>query len=916
LYGIFCGTIQMDFSMTPIDINSLNEVLQSQSLLNEHLIVSAADNDGLITYVNDKFCEISGYSRDELLGHSHCLIKSNHHDPSFYNNLWKTISSGKTWSGEICNRKKSGELYWVKATIAPFLDESGKPYKYVSYRTDITDIKRQDEAHLALLNSTKECIHGLDQDGYCVFINPAASKALGFEPQALLGHRLHDIIHYHKEDGSELNETECAVFQTLKDKQVRQCEDWFIRKDKTGFPVELIIAPRFENGQFVGALLSYHDITHRRQAEAELTQSQQRLSAALNGADSGVWEWKIKTGELFWSERIAPLFGYDNSDIDVSYENFIKHIHPDDLAAVESAIQDSINLGKPYEIEHRIIKPNGEEHWLLEKGSVFYDQDGVAEKMLGTVMSIHERKKATQALKQTQERCSIAIDGAGDGVWDWDLISGEIIVSEIFAAMLGYPKDSLGPYSLDTWVETIHPDDKTSAQQQIQNYLDGKLPFYKDTFRLKCKDGGWKWILSKGKAVEHNVAGQPTRMTGIATDISSLKQLELELQQAKDYAEQANQAKSDFLSSMSHELRTPLNAILGFSQLLALNPDEPLTDTQKQNIAHIAQGGKHLLTLINEVLQLSAIEAGKVELNIQKISLTDVVDEVLLLTSSIADSHNIDLSAQTDAEIFVQADETKLKQVLLNLTSNAIKYNRAGGSVSINWTQSHQNYLRINVVDTGIGIADADKDKVFSASDRLGQASSDIEGTGIGLVVTKGLTELMGGTIGFDSEQGKGTTFWLELPLPHRAHYPTNLDRASVTGDSELGLHLLKADNVPVRNILYVEDNKENCDLMRSYFDKISFLNLQIAQSAEQSLQILERKLFDIVLMDINLPDSDGITLSQQIKAMPTHAHIPVIAMTANAMPSDIEKAQGVFDTYLTKPIDFQVLSETIIKHL
>lgn len=890
-----------------MDLNS--ELIQSQDLLNQHVIVSTTDSRGYITYVNDKFCDISGYSRSELLGKKHNLLKSDIHSPEFYNDLWKTIASGQTWSGEICNRKKSGEHYWVKATIAPFTDGSGIPYKYVSYRTDITDVKRQDEAHLALLNSTKECIHGLDQDGYCEFINPAACNALGFEEHELLGQRLHNIIHHHKEDGSEHSNVDCAVFKTLKDKQTRQCTDWFIRKDGTGFPIELIIAPRFENNQFVGALLSYHDITERRETETKLKESEQRLKIALNGANSGVWEWNIKTGELFWSERIAPLFGYAEGEIEVSYQNFIKHIHPDDLAAVEKAIQESIIDGKPYEIEHRIINPQGQVHWLLEKGSVFYDKHGNAEKMFGTVMSIHQRKLVELDLKQTQERFSIAIDGAGDGVWDWDLNSGEVVVSDIYAEMLGYTKQELSPFTLKHWQEMLHPEDKLSSLNLVKAYLKGETKSYENKFRMKCKDGSWKWILARGKSLSHNTAGNPTRMMGIHTDISTQKQLEIELQAAKEYAEQANLAKSEFLSSMSHELRTPLNAILGFSQLLMLDDDVPLTESQRISVDHILNAGKHLVTLINEVLQLSAIEAGKTAINIERIALKKVVEEVRSLLFPLTESRNISIEATILNEAYVMADEIKLKQILLNLVSNAIKYNRDNGSVIINVSESNNHRLKISISDTGIGIAESVQAKVFSAFDRLGQETSTIEGTGIGLVVTKTLVELMDGIIGFSSQQGKGTTFWVELPVPKKSGLGSAIELNELPNQDS---KLLNPISSAKRNILYVEDNVENRKLMESYFKMFPSIHLHAVETADLALKNLSDNSYDLVLMDINLPDIDGITLSKQIKQFQKHIELPIIAVTANAMPDDIKKAEGVFEQYLTKPIDFELLSNAL----
>jgi two-component system sensor histidine kinase/response regulator len=766
-----------------LDRTSIIDATQNRQLLDSHVIISETDLEGKIIFVNDKFCEISGYSEGELIGKTHSLLKSGRHSPEFYKDLWKTISIGETWSGEICNRKKSGEFYWVQASISLFKDDFGEPSKYVSYRTDISQIKKHDEAHLALLNTMKECIHGLDKDGYCEFINPAAYQGLGYSEQELIGHRLHDIIHSHREDGTEIKESECAVFKTLVDKESRKCEDWFIRKDGSGFPVELLIAPRFENGNFIGVLLSYHDITHRREAQEKLKESEERLSIAINGTQSGVWDWFIEIDKVF--------------------------------------------------------------------------------------------------------------------------------ISDSFATMLGFSQKELTPYSVDRWSEMLHPEDRQLSHDKLQQYLSGETSIYENTFRFKCKDGSWKWLLSRGEIVSYDTAMNPIRMTGIHTDISKLKQLEFDLQQAKDYAEQANQAKSDFLSSMSHELRTPLNAILGFSQLLTIDPELPLAEVQSESVNHIMKGGKHLLSLIEEVLQLSAIEAGKVKLDIQNISLSDVVEETILLTQTMAELKKVQVISSIP-ELFVKADELKLKQVLLNLVSNAIKYNCEAGNVTIDFSITRDNQIKINVIDTGIGIDENKQHMVFSAFNRLGQESSETEGTGIGLVVTKGLIELMHGSIGFDSQINKGTTFWIVLPLAETTNTEDLItDRYFANNTNPLNI-----GSSTVRHILYVEDNSENSDLMKGYFDMLPGLQLHTVETAESGIEILSQRPFDLILMDINLSGMDGVTLTKYVKSLRDSGHTPVIAITANAMPEDIEKSEKIFDSYLTKPIDFQVLASEMRHYL
>lgn len=396
----------------------------------------------------------------------------------------------------------------------------------------------------------------------------------------------------------------------------------------------------------------------------------------------------------------------------------------------------------------------------------------------------------------------------------------------------------------------------------------------------------------------------------------SNKQVHEALINEKANAEQANQAKSEFLSSMSHELRTPLNAILGFSQLLEGDTESPLTESQIDNIHYIIDSGSHLLSLINQVLELSVIEAGKTEVSLETISVISVIDTTTSLIKTIAEKAGIKLLILSDLDTSVIADFTKLEQVLLNLLSNAIKYNRVGGSVSIDWcvTQNHQ--VRISIIDTGIGIAEKDHHHVFDAFNRLGQETSLIEGTGIGLVVTKNLVTLMDGTIGFNSVKGQGSTFWFELPLASENQQPSedfeHIDELPepLAEDKQTSQHEQK-------NILYVEDNPANRMLMQSYLKKWNKqVSLKMAETAEVALALIAKQKFDLILMDIHLPGQNGNDLTESLRQHPDYKHAPIIAITAAAMKKDVKRATTLFDVYITKPVKFSELTEALQKHL
>jgi len=393
-------------------------------------------------------------------------------------------------------------------------------------------------------------------------------------------------------------------------------------------------------------------------------------------------------------------------------------------------------------------------------------------------------------------------------------------------------------------------------------------------------------------------------------DLTQQKAYEKSILDSQAEANRANKAKSEFLSSMSHELRTPLNAILGFGQLLESDTERPLSEDQKESLSYILSSGRHLLSLVNDVLELSAIEAGKIEIASGPIHLVELLDDIQTLMTPIASKANIQLNIESKEALIVYADYTKFKQVLINLINNAIKYNKQNGCVAINWAKTENNSIRLNIVDTGIGIPADKQAKVFGAFNRLGQETSNIEGTGIGLVVTKSIIELMGGSIGFDSTEGQGSTFWIELPLAEIS----SIEEAKSPAVVEK-LEILEAPNINSKHILYVEDNPANRCLMESVFDKLPH-SLDMAETGELGLDKALKYDFDLILMDIHLPGIDGKEVTQQLRETERYRSKPIVAVTAAAMSHDIQSAEGLFDEYITKPLDIIELIDILNKYL
>ncbi|BBP05251.1 hypothetical protein TPL01_23980 [Sulfuriferula plumbiphila] len=420
------------------------------------------------------------------------------------------------------------------------------------------------------------------------------------------------------------------------------------------------------------------------------------------------------------------------------------------------------------------------------------------------------------------------------------------------------------------------------------------------------KDGSRFWANVVYTAIRDQL-GNLRGFAKLTRDLTERRQVEAALTDAKSAAEKANLAKSDFLSSMSHELRSPLNAILGFAQLMESDSPPP-TSSQQASIEQILKGGWYLLELINEILDLAVIESGRLSLSLEPVLLAEVMLECQAMIEPQGQKRGIRMSfPRFDIPCFVKADRTRVKQVLINLLSNAIKYNQAGGTVVVACSASAPERIRISVADTGAGLPAEKLAQLFQPFNRLGQEASAEEGTGIGLVVTKRLVELMGGVIGVESTIGMGSVFWIELIAAATPQIVAGI--AESTPVAQAQVHNAAA----LRTLLYVEDNQANLKLVEQLIARRSDLRLLSAADGHLGIEIARAFQPEVILMDINLPGINGIEALKILREDPATAHIPVVALSANAIPRDIVKGlEAGFFRYLTKPIKVNGFLDTL----
>ena len=522
------------------------------------------------------------------------------------------------------------------------------------------------------------------------------------------------------------------------------------------------------------------------------------------------------------------------------------------------------------------------------------------------VTNIDERKRAKDRLYLSDS----ALKTITQGVLITTPQMAVVSANAAFLAMTGYTEAEL--IGRDTSMFNGPQTDQATPWHFIDSGAH-QHEFSGEVFNYR-KDGSGFWNDLSISPI-FDAWGELSHYVSINTDISARKQLDqtlllknLELQAATNVAETANKAKSEFLSSMSHELRSPLNAIVGFAQLLKSGTPEP-TSLQQRNIDRILDGGWYLLKLINEILDLALIESGKLALSLQPLPLLQLLQECRHLTESQAQTHGIQLQfVPMDHPLWVVADPVRLKQVMVNLLSNAIKYNRAGGSVEVSVKSNEQGLLRIRVKDTGEGLSPDKLAQLFMSFNRLGREGGVTEGTGIGLVVTKRLTELMGGTIGVHSSFGVGSEFWVEFKSAVKPATTLNMAREALQIK-----HLPPGDVKPRCSVLYVEDNLANVDLVEQILALRGNVQLHSAANGLDGIAMARQHLPNIILMDINLPGMSGLEALKILHQDTTTRHIPVIAVSANAMPLDVVNGLSAgFLLYLTKPFQIHRFLEAL----
>lgn len=628
-----------------------------------------------------------------------------------------------------------------------------------------------------------------------------------------------------------------------------------------------------------------------------VAESEQRFALAVRGTNDGIWDWDLKTDVVYYAPRFKQLLGYQDDEMQNLFSEFEVRLHPDDHDHTMAAIRAHMEQQDPYDVQYRLKCKDGDYRWFRARGIALRDESGHPYRMAGSITDITEQKESILALAESEERFALAVRGTNDGIWDWDIRSGEVFFSPHWKSMIGYDDDEL-ENDFSTFEHLLHPEDHDRVLAALDDYFEGRIERYAVEFRLKHKNGSWRWILARGRALRDS-KGKPYRMAGSHTDVTERKKAEEELRQARLSAESANSAKTVFLANMSHEIRTPMNGIIGMSELLL---GTSLNDSQREYLEMLKQSADSLLELLNDVLDFSKIEAGKMELDSHEFDLGAIVTEVVQAMSVRAFQKRLAMFHHIDSRVPSRliGDDGRLRQILINLIGNAIKFTSKGGvtiEASVESETADTVVVRFKVSDTGIGIADDMHERIFdSFTQAEASTTRRFGGTGLGLAICRDLVALMHGRIWVESQTDAGSTF----------HFTAAFGRTSGISIKPVSVRIKSPE--PARTsmkVLIVEDGHVNQLVGARMLEKRGHM-VTIATNGQEAIDFFRSEPFDAILMDLQMPGMNGFDATTAIRNLEraSGGHVPIIAMTANAMKGDREEclASGM-DDYISKPL-------------
>lgn len=914
----------------------------SQIIEQSPFSVVMTDLDGKLVYANAFAAKSSGYSKEDILGLGFEKLYPTQTIEVTFKELLANLQEGKEWRGTIEGRKIDGSPRWESGIFFPIADDSGMVKNYIGIIEDITDklaveeaLNQSERRSSEIAEHSRTVIWEVNIDGLYTYVSPVSETVYMRKPEEIIGK-----LHYYDLHPEAGREELIAMFEEAKQQKltVMDLENPIELPGGEIIWVSTNATPFINcNGDLVGYRGSDKDITAKKIADEAV----RKFRIISDQANYGTAIAHLDGTLQYVNEAYARMHGYAPEEL---MGNNVIMLHDPTVLDYPEALFEEIRGSSGFAAKEVMrLRKDGTSFPALMSSAIIGDASTGDSFLSATIIDITERKEMEQTLIELNTTLETRIEERTQALrWSNEELVQEIANRKRFETELQIKSNELQTFfdvSLDlmciadlsgnfvklnqAWVdllgytmqdlltrkflEFVHPDDLDSTLE-VMGHLSQQQRVVSFTNRYKTADGNYRFI-------EWHSVPVGELIYAAARDITERIQQTEALTLARKVADEANQSKSEFLSRMSHELRTPLNSILGFAQLLAMGH---LAEAQQKGVNHILRSGRHLLDLINEVLDISRIEAGRISVSVEPVSVQHVLVETIELLTPYAQSRRISLHMpeQIDKKLMVLADQQRLKQVITNIMNNALKYNKDGGDVWVTAnlmpiTSNGARYVCISVKDTGVGIASSDLDKVFNPFERLSAVDTPTEGTGLGLTVVKQLLELMGGTVKVDSELGKGSTFEVYLPYT-RSRFDKLLDEQDMQNGHLVAESSLKA------TILYIEDNNSNLELVEQIL-AMSQENVELVHTAYGGMALAKAKECkpSLILLDLNLPDTHGSQVIQWLKNDEVTRHIPVIVVSADAMPDQVKELMRLGAVnYLTKPLDVQVFLSEIHKYI
>jgi PAS domain S-box-containing protein len=750
--------------------------------------VIATDPQGYIEYMNKAAEELYGCRFEEVRGSNIVNVTPATNTREQAREIMNELSKGRSWKGEFRVYRTDGTEFLAHVTDTPIVDDNGEMTGIVGISYDITErkiaeenLRRSEDELAAIYKNAPVVMLLMDKKRRIIKINDYGTKFADSSASNLIGLRVGEALRclHHLDDPKGCGYGpycgECIVRNTVLD-TFETGNPHYMAEVTLPFSVDgnekemtLLVSTDLLSidGEEPSVLVSILDITDRRAMERALKISEKRFREIYSESPIPLEIYDSEGHLIDANTSCLELFGISDVAEVKGFNLFDDPNLPDDtreqlLAGQTVEYETVFDFELVKKLDLYKTSRSGIIHVNVKISALCTDcMDGY----LIHVQDITKRKLAEEKVRQSEERLDLALKGARAGIWDWDVQTGKAFFDERWAEIVGHNPDELKP-DIQTWIDLTHPRDYKRAEELLNKHLAGETENYECQLRMKHKKGHWVWIETRGLVVEWSRDGNPKRMTGTHIDITDRKMAENAIIQSKVLAEQANRTKSEFLANMSHELRTPLNSIIGYSQILNQNLSGNLNEKELKYSHNILNSGEHLLELINSILDISKVEAGRMEYEPEMVNLPETIDDVIGLVKPLAMKKSIDIRFINNSAIAeVWADRVKFKQILHNLFSNAIKFTPEKGEVKI-YLSTGDDTARISVVDTGIGIPAEKLEDIFDPFKQVNSSSSkEYEGTGLGLSLVKKYVEMHDGEIRVESEEGAGSTFTFTLPL-------------------------------------------------------------------------------------------------------------------------------------------------------